>query len=908
MIINHNIPALNAYRMLTWNNSQVSKNLEKLSSGLRINRAADDAAGLVISEKMRAQIKGLDQATRNAQDGISMVQTAEGALSETHSILQRMRELAVQAANDTYTSNDRTAIQQEINQLKDEVNRIANTTEFNTKKLLDGSTSALVSSDKLTTKIFMRDGLRVVDQFGQKAPGGGNYKLAIVGEAGVAQVQKTDLMRVKHAGENTLTSSNVGFARFDGTMAAATATGGETVNFNFTLDGTIYSATVTMSVTNSANATAVANAINTNSSLSGKVKASTTGGTTFYLERVDVPNSGMTVAWSADLTVTIAGEGVTATTAGSATVSATSQNIASLDVDAANALVGNYKVDIGVNAAASGDSTVQKYEYQQNSNAGGVLMSAASAGAAAMAANQSVVMTVTGINGSDVSLSYSYHEVDYATGLLTSGSGTLTLTAAGGATAGVTIGSNLVDLTMGNASDFTVGDKLVLDTMATYSAGADIARITYTSTAGITHTQTVAYAPDVLAEPVTASGTGPAVNFKSFMLDANTASLTYGTSKDASIAVTFAVTANADLKSTISPAGLKPAAEFTIAAGSTVGDLARMSTKLYDVEKFWDASGNFILENPQTITINQGNGKQATVTLFGSDTIQDVVDKLNDAIGVGLGQNSLDNINADTDKYVSYVTTASSSGLEAVAGTFVIRSAMAGRNGELNFAGDDATLAALSLTTIQQTTENKFTIDVTEAHKGTVIASDYKIEGNLLVGVVHQNVDVQFDANTGINTTWNSATKTFDFTAVASGAVTFVHIADRSTVLQIGANPLQDLSASVGNMTAAALGIDNIQVTSNPLANRAIRTLDKAIGAVSNERAKLGAVQNRLDHTINSLGASYENLVAAESRIRDVDMAKQMMEFTKYNILSQAATAMMAQANQLPQSVLQLLR
>ena len=131
MIINHNVSALNAYGFLSFNNSQVSKSLEKLSSGLRINRAADDAAGLVISEKMRAQIKGLDQARRNAQDGISMVQTAEGALSETHSILQRMRELAVQAANDTYTSNDRLAIQQEINQLKDEVNRIATSTEFN---------------------------------------------------------------------------------------------------------------------------------------------------------------------------------------------------------------------------------------------------------------------------------------------------------------------------------------------------------------------------------------------------------------------------------------------------------------------------------------------------------------------------------------------------------------------------------------------------------------------------------------------------------------------------------------------------------------------------------------------------------------------------------------------------------
>ena len=162
MIINHNLPALNAYFTLQSNNSNVSRSLQKLSSGLRINRAADDAAGLAISEKMRSQIRGLDQATRNAQDGISLIQTAEGALNETHSILQRMRELSVQAANDTYTSGDRQNIQAEIDQLTSEIDRIAGTTQFNGKSLLDGSTSAVVSSDKLTTKIFMRDGLRVL--------------------------------------------------------------------------------------------------------------------------------------------------------------------------------------------------------------------------------------------------------------------------------------------------------------------------------------------------------------------------------------------------------------------------------------------------------------------------------------------------------------------------------------------------------------------------------------------------------------------------------------------------------------------------------------------------------------------------------------------------------------------------
>ena len=196
MIINHNLPALNAYFTLQSNNSNVSRNLQKLSSGLRINRAADDAAGLAISEKMRSQIRGLDQATRNAQDGISLIQTAEGALNETHSILQRMRELSVQAANDTYTSEDRSNIQAEIDQLTSEIDRIAGTTQFNGKNLLDGSTSALVSTDKLTTKVFMRDGLRVLDQFGQKAPGGGNYKLDITAEAGVNQVQKSDIFKV----------------------------------------------------------------------------------------------------------------------------------------------------------------------------------------------------------------------------------------------------------------------------------------------------------------------------------------------------------------------------------------------------------------------------------------------------------------------------------------------------------------------------------------------------------------------------------------------------------------------------------------------------------------------------------------------------------------------------------------
>ena len=143
MIINHNLNAMNAHRNLLTNTVASGKGMEKLSSGLRINRAGDDAAGLAISEKMRGQIRGLDQASRNSQDGISLIQTAEGALNETHAILQRMRELAVQASNDTNNGADRGQIGKEIDQLQKEIDRIADNTEFNTKKLLDGTATTL---------------------------------------------------------------------------------------------------------------------------------------------------------------------------------------------------------------------------------------------------------------------------------------------------------------------------------------------------------------------------------------------------------------------------------------------------------------------------------------------------------------------------------------------------------------------------------------------------------------------------------------------------------------------------------------------------------------------------------------------------------------------------------------------
>ncbi|MBQ9904775.1 MAG: hypothetical protein IJM47_08320, partial [Synergistaceae bacterium] len=201
MRIYHNIPALTAYNSLNKTNNSMEKTIQKLSTGLRINSAADDAAGFAISEKMRAQIAGLEVAIRNTQDATSMLQVAEGALGETNSMLQRMRELAVQASNDTLTSQDRSYIQLEIDQLEDQIDRIAKTTQFNKKRLLDGSSAGITSSSNLSVKAYVRGSLREIDQFGQKKSFEGNYKIQVKvdpSQTGTGQVQKSSVMTIKH--------------------------------------------------------------------------------------------------------------------------------------------------------------------------------------------------------------------------------------------------------------------------------------------------------------------------------------------------------------------------------------------------------------------------------------------------------------------------------------------------------------------------------------------------------------------------------------------------------------------------------------------------------------------------------------------------------------------------------------
>lgn len=217
MRINNNVSALNAWRNLYANDTSLTKSMEKLSSGYRINRAADDAAGLAISEKMRAQVSGLNMAIKNAQDGISLIQTAEGALNEIQVMIRRIRDLAVQSANDTNTDEDRANLQAEVTQLLDEIDRIATTTQFNGMELLDGSFTDKVfhiganADQTLTVQIGdMQAGTLGIDAIDISTQGGAESAIPLLDTAlDTVSSQRSDLGAVQNRLEHTINNLQV---------------------------------------------------------------------------------------------------------------------------------------------------------------------------------------------------------------------------------------------------------------------------------------------------------------------------------------------------------------------------------------------------------------------------------------------------------------------------------------------------------------------------------------------------------------------------------------------------------------------------------------------------------------------------------------------------------------------------
>jgi flagellin len=680
MRINHNIAAMNTYRQLNMNTDHTAKSLEKLSSGLRINRAGDDAAGLAISEKMRAQIRGLDQASRNASDSISLIQTAEGALNETQDILQRMRELSVQSANDTNVSIDRTSIQQELTQLTSEINRIGNTTEFNTQALLNG--------DKLN-----------------------NYTLTVTGTAisGLA----SGVSAVVASGTLSLVSG-----------ATALATGSYSLQVTKTVDS----------------GTAVLKASGVNNA-GGTLAAATS----------DVNYLGTKPTFSGDINVV-------ATTAASG----------------------------GLMTAAGGSGSFAIY------NSGGLVI---------VSGTNNSGVSFTDTVSADASGKYNYddHGVSFD---ITSVSGWASGTADAvkfDKAAGVAIANLGTSQTLW--SSVSLGTAVTSSTFNTAIVGGSIA-IASGQTGGITSgTFRVTMADtstNLSSGTITVSGNGPSGAFSDTFT--NLVDATNFTYADHGITMTLDLT--------------------KLGSGGS-------GTFAFDVNNEVKAS---IYQTTYHAALLDNSGNALDSGTIGSSAFDSGASAMS---GIGMAISSASTVVLASGAKVSYTAAA----LTVGSGTFSVNTTMAS-------GGADKSL--------------KFQIGANANQSMALSINDMRASA---LGLT-------------------SAAGTSGFTS---------------------ANSVTD--GRTDNATEAALDVSTVSGATN-----AITVINTAINSVSTERAKLGASQNRLEHTINNLGTSSENLTSAESRIRDVDMAKEMMEFTKNNILSQAAQSMLAQANQQPQGVLQLLR
>ena len=772
MRINNNLMAINTHRQLGISATDGAKSMEKLSSGFRINRAGDDAAGLAISEKMRGQIRGLNMASRNAQDTISLIQTAEGALAETHAILQRMRELAVQSANDTNTDADRRELQSEVNELRKEVDRIANTTEFNTRKLLEGSAKGVAAEIPGTARM------------------NNNSQVTIDSD-------KMNAMMNSVANDKSWA--------FDGafmlikTNQSFNADGGEVYNANdFKLvgpDGTVYDFRTLGPDT----------AIKTSELKAGVILAD--GGTVTKIDDQGVISSNPAFTNGITLGAVVTETDINKVAAGS--VLATGSSFTLNDAS---------KVDLGGNTGAT------QIEY----DASGVLK-VHTAGA------KEIHVEV----GKSLTLNDGTILRNSGGGTVLVESGSLTL-GAGGLVVGVTDNVSAINIAsqswLDPASE-TTKDNVFLVEASNYSV-----------------------APGILGNNVTI-GNG-----------------TY-------------LTANTDSSKGSNGDIITLSQGSTLARGSFIEmltDPTRLATSTIRI----NVAGNEV--NISYDTANQILSVGGEVVAPGKSVVLADGTILTHAV-------DLDAPSTPTGKLI----------VEAGRLTLAEDISADGdptNNNVLNFAvAKDSSLAVG--TNLNSGVDGGGAPIGTKLMAGTVITD----AGNTYPGSVtlaHGGASIQFSANVGnsLDARYNEARVAESMTFIFSRYEPASNNIKDSIMAQIGANSGQTAFISMGDMRASALNVANINIATKFGAATAIETVNNALQRVSHQRGLLGAMQNRLEHTIKNLDASSENLQAAESRIRDVDMAKEIMEHTKNSILQQSAQAMLAQANQAPQNVLQLLR
>ena len=836
MRIQHNIAALNSYRQLGGNNNAVAKNLEKLSSGYKINKAGDDAAGLAISEKMRAQITGLETAQKNAQDGISLVQTAEGALTEVHSMLNRMAELATQSSNGTYDDSiDRANLQAEVDSLRDEINRISESTNFNGINLLDGS----LGGAKVTS-----------------AQGDVLSTSAKIGGKEIAATDATGNKFVLDTAALTGAANDVGYVKInylDENGAEKTAT----VKFDMNTDQDVAGKSL-------------ADAINSNKDLRNVFKAS-------YDDAKDE--------------LTIEGK------------------------------------QTGMNAK----SKIKSMQAAADPSGG------MKDGSSVDGKNAKFSLTGAGIkDNSKIKFSTADgREVEFIYKATTAQ--TLAHLNAELAKVGLEAKS-----AAGNGDIKAANDLEIIDKATGFDAGVTIevdkdANAQYVSV----DPAQAAEASSYVFGKITGLADGVKRNFE----------LKYKDEQDAEQTLKFSVAGGATDAETFRniQEALQDAADtdskFTKAFGEVdvvVGDDGKIT--ITSQEQGRNGGKATIHESIKLATADAN--KAATKTFTGTLTK-----------GLDAGLNLKDKFKTMTDGDTitlgkqTYTYKAGALGDDGKTfGTFAALQAAAAQNGvlleDISKAGDLSTVVAKSAAKTTFDFDGRIGADVIG---GTIdfggnkfrfveAGTPAKVEAGIKNIEIAKNATAEemakalSDAMNGTTTkadpkddksddvSWKSSLqegksgkKTIvELEASPAGKVDVpkAKLTDFGINLQVGDTneDYQKVRVSVDSMDAASLGIDKVDITNQTKAAESIKMIKDAINTVSAQRGKLGAVQNRLEHTINNLGVTTENITAAESRIRDTDMAKEMMSYTKNNILVQSAQAMLAQANTLPQGVLQLLQ
>lgn len=739
MRINHNISALKANNQLFRTNNQLDSSLEKLSSGFRINSAADDAAGLAISEKMRTQIAGLDQASRNASDGISVIQTAEGALIEVESMLQRMRELAVQSANGIYTTEDRNAIQAEIDQLSEEITRISETTEFNTMTLLDGNIDRKsYSSNTNVNLVSLSDNVDI-----------GNYGIKILQDARQAVI----------VGNST---------DFTGT----------TTNYKFTEKGTI----------------------NINGE-SVKIEIDDTMDEVFTKIRDACDKVGVNVfAVSPD----------------NVDKPSTSTNLEMAGYTSKELEAGDHLVFV------SGDyGSNQKIDIFCDNEELCDILGLTKKGASA--------------TGYDAKATLDLENTQFSN------------------TATVSIKGNKV--TVSDRNDF----KMIFEANpGTVGSEYTDARIKSSNDHIL-----ASFPPNT----VTVGNYGVTIT-----QDARQAVLVGNT-------VTAATIGDTDRNITINGVAV------TIPADTTITDaIGLINTALKGAP---DADGKY------------PDDKGITLTAIASDTLpQDIMD---------------DSYDPALDATAGYSTKTFENGNRLL---FV--TSESGKNANIDISAIDDELAkVLGLSAGEVTgVDAKATITSKIKKDGSTVGDDVTtvVDGNKITITDKDGTytyEIKNDDRVGTKFTDKTLTNSNpkEATIAVPSTDVIITVLDAGPMdLQIGANEGQTMSVRIPKVTPGTLGIDKINIGTADGAQEAIGLLDDAINQVSAIRSKLGAYQNRLEHTISNLDVSSENMTEALSRIEDVDMAEEMANYTQKNVLAQAGTSMLAQANQRPQTILALLQ